>query len=131
MLRLEFNKSLISVNKLLRSHWSVRHRLKEEWRDLIGKYLLLLGDKAKEYLVCEPSKRKVRITVYKKGKLFDIDNLYAACKVIIDAMKCKTDKLGMKSYGLIYDDNGTYLDLKVEQIRSSENKVIIEIMKVK
>jgi hypothetical protein len=129
MLRLEFNKSLVSVNKLLRSHWGVRHRLKEEWRELIGKQLLLSGNKAKEYLICEPSKRRVKITVYKKGKLFDVDNLYAACKVIIDAMKCKTDECGMKSYGLIYDDSETYLNLEIEQIKSKENRIIIEIAK--
>jgi hypothetical protein len=127
MLRLEFNKPLISVNKLLRSHWSVRHRLKEEWRELIGNAILLQGNKAKEYLICEPSKRRVRIVVYKKGTLFDVDNLYAACKVIIDAMKCKTNEFGMKSYGLIYDDSAQYLDLKIEQVKAKENKIIIEI----
>lgn len=54
------------------------------------------------------------------ARQYDRDNAFGACKVIVDAAKAA---------GLIYDDRPAYLDLDVQQVKSTrkEKRTVIEM----
>lgn len=54
------------------------------------------------------------------ARQYDRDNAFGACKVIVDAAK---------NAGLIYDDRSEFLDLDVQQVKSTRKgkKTVIEM----
>ncbi|MGC2695249.1 MAG: hypothetical protein WA738_05600 [Candidatus Angelobacter sp.] len=102
-----------SLNEVLRYHWTQKSKLKDCWQLHILCALGLNGH-------LKPIvKMRCKITLY-HSRLFDKDNAYGACKVVVDALK---------SYRLIWDDTPEYLDLTVEQAKSSrkEARTVIEL----
>jgi hypothetical protein len=111
---------LVSPNKLFRMHFGQRSRLKRSIETMLVGY----GDPI--FLLKGP----VDLTIirrygYRKRE-FDEDNLYGACKPLIDAMKVrKKNKDG--GLGIIKDDSPKHLNLMVTQEKSSEKESSIVI----
>ena len=107
---LEIVKRIQSGNKIIRNHWAVNRKDKQEYCLLVRNQMRLRKVKkarAKKYILMIISYRK---------KLLDKDNLYTGCKQLIDA--CVEE-------GLIFDDSPEYVDLKVEQYKSKEDHTMV------
>ena len=108
---LEVMKKIQSGNQIIRNHWAVNRRNKQEWAILIRNQMKLRkirkADKEEKYTLLIISYRK---------KLLDKDNLYTGCKSLLDA--CVME-------GLIYDDAPDYVDLKVQQFKAKENHTMV------
>ena len=98
-----------SRNVLDRLHWAAKGRLKQEYALLIRNQMRLGGYAE----IKEPKKLNLEIVSYRK-RLLDYDNLVGGCKQLIDAM---IDE------GYIWDDSPKYLDLKVKQVKNSEESL--------
>jgi Holliday junction resolvase RusA-like endonuclease len=101
-----------SLNKVLRMHWSAKRDLRDNWTLLVRSQL----DGA--YL--KPMvKMRVTITLW-HSRIYDKDNAFGACKVVVDALKHNK---------LIFDDSQEYLELHVEQVKCphKERKTVIDL----
>lgn len=100
-----FEGLLPRANVLLRSHWSLRRKLKA---DLVGGLTLLRNDLTSEgkFRCAEKNERRNVYVTLKKHRLSDPDNAVSQCKSLIDAMIAT---------GLIYDDGPRFLHLEVKQ----------------
>ena len=70
---------------------------------------------------CPEKAEKVRRYVFinqKRSQFLDMDNLYASCKVVLDAAR---------KLNLIYDDSPKWIDLHVGQEMSQEHCTIVTI----
>jgi len=98
-------------------HWAERRRLKavfitEIWANLVGGVDFPIKR--------EQIKKKLIITLYRRGRRYDQDNAYGACKPIIDSLR---------DLGLIWNDSKRWLDLDVRQELDHENpRTEIEIL---
>lgn len=89
-----------SANKILRQHWAVRRRSKQEFALFIRNQMNL-----KKIKRAECKKYKIKIISYRARKL-DYDNLVLGCKGLLDAMIDEN---------LIWDDSPDYVDVTYEQ----------------
>ena len=108
---LEIHKKIESGNKIIRNHWAVNRKNKQEYSILVRNQMRLR--KVKKAI--EGEKYVIMIISYRK-RLLDKDNLYTGCKSLLDA--CVME-------GLIYDDNPDCIDLKVQQFKSKEEHTMI------
>jgi len=101
-----------SLNKTQRMHWARRRKMNMAW-------MLLVRSQMPEFVLHPFVKVRCRITLA-HSRAFDTDNLYGACKPLIDALR---------HWKLIFDDTPEYLDLKVEQVKSTRkgSHTIIEL----
>ncbi len=99
-----------SRNVLDREHWAVKRRNKQE-------YALLIRNQMRLNKIPKAKNQKYTISILslRKRKL-DFDNLVGGCKHLIDAL-IEED--------FIFDDSPKYLDIKFEQVVSSEYETII------
>jgi len=111
---------LLSPNRLYRMHFAQRSRYKKS----IEAMLIAYGDNIMP--IQSPCKVKiVRQYGYRKREM-DEDNLYGACKSLIDALKVrKKNKDG--GLGIIEDDSPKHIELSVSQEKSSDKKTYIDI----
>ena len=109
---LEVNKKIQSGNQIIRNHWAVNRRNKQEWAILVRNQMRLRKIKKAK----EKEKFTVSILCYKKGRLYDQDNVWGGVKQLLDAMV---------SEDFIYDDAPQYLDLKVKQIKAKESHTMV------
>tara|TARA_R100001443_G_scaffold106470_1_gene115881 strand:- start:2993 stop:3355 length:363 start_codon:yes stop_codon:yes gene_type:complete len=108
---LEVKKKIPSGNQIIRNHWAVNRRNKQEWALLVRNQMRLRKVKK----ATADDKYTLLIISYRKRKL-DKDNLYTGCKSLIDA--CVEEDL-------IFDDSPDYVDLKVEQYNAKEEHTMI------
>lgn len=106
-----FGKKIQSGNQIIRNHWAVNARNKQEWCVLVRNQMRL----KKVVKAKENDKYTLMIISYRK-RLLDKDNLYTGCKSLLDA--CVIEDL-------IWDDNPDCIDLKVEQYKSTEEHTMI------
>ena len=100
-----------SGNKLLRTHWAIRRRIKQGYlKEML--YTLPKVEKKKE-------KRRIHFISYRKRRLDD-DNLIAGFKDLRDCLI---------RLGFIYDDSPTYLGATYEQQLDSKNPRTVIIIK--
>ena len=106
-----------SHNQLRRKyrHWAVYKKLKAQWMKDI--HYGASNPNNRLAIAKLPEKRYVRILIQHK-RLFDVDNAYASCKPILDAMV---------ELGYLKDDSPDFLDLRVEQekINAKQTKITI------
>ena len=108
---LEIHKKIESGNKIIRNHWAVNRRNKQEYCLLVRNQMRLRKiEKAKK-----GQKYVLMIISYRK-RLLDLDNLFTVCKSLLDA--CVIE-------GLVYDDNPDCIDLKVQQFKAKEEHTMI------
>jgi Holliday junction resolvase RusA-like endonuclease len=93
-------------------HWAKRARYNEAWAWRIRAAMgwPAVFDQA-------PDKARVTITQYRR-KLLDVDNLYSACKPILD---------GLEDWRLIEDDSPDHIELTVRQEKAKDTHTEIEI----
>jgi Holliday junction resolvase RusA-like endonuclease len=114
MINLTIPGRLPSLNETMRMHWAKRAKLK----DGMAWILATSGQPRPDY----GRKYHAVITVYQKTRRFDKDNLYGACKPVIDALK---------ESGYIYRDSPDWLDLDIRQELDHGNpRVEIELEKL-
>lgn len=106
MIRLTLSSVPPSLNKYLRMHWAVKRQLRTNYQ-----WELTTAFMATKDAIPEGVKIHVIITIY-HPRLFDPDNLYGACKPLIDAMR---------DCHFIKQDSPKWLRLKVEQVREKDN----------
>lgn len=101
-----------SLNKTLRMHWSARQRLKNAW-------LYWVKANIPEVHLKPVVKMKATVTFH-HSRLYDKDNAYGACKVLVDAMR---------HCGFIVNDTAEWLELSVEQEKCPHKKrhTVIEL----
>lgn len=101
-------------NQRDRAHWAKRRKELEDWTYMIP---IAAPDNMQRK---EDGPRLVEIVFCKtRGPLSDTDNLYARCKVILDAMQRR---------GWLYDDSPRYCTLEVrEDNRHTEAQTIIAV----
>ena len=108
---LEVKKKIPSGNQIIRNHWAVNRRNKQEWALLVRNQMRL----RKVEKATADDKYTLMIISYRKRKL-DKDNLYTGIKSLLDS--CVEEKL-------IWDDSPDYVDLKVEQYKAKEEHTMI------
>lgn len=102
-------------------HWAVKAKEKQKWGDI----LLCMGVPERQRLFeAAKSKRRARMVItLHNARQYDRDNAFGACKVIVDAAKAA---------GLIYDDRPAYLDLEVQQEKSTRKAkrtvIVLEVL---
>jgi len=108
------SKKLESANKYNNWHWATRKKDKDAWQWFLKSNNICNGFRAH----VQNNKAKVRLTIISERKrLCDTDNLYGGnLKGLLDALKREQ---------FIYDDSPEYLELKVEQIISKEEKTLL------
>ena len=104
--------SMISLNKVLKWHWSKRLRTRKEYQFMIrGQINKIKCRKATKDDMC-----KLVITSSVKRK-YDYDNLVGGCKMLLDALKRE---------GFIYDDSPDYVNVEYHQIGTKKEFCIIK-----
>jgi Holliday junction resolvase RusA-like endonuclease len=98
-----------SLNLLLRRHWMKRRAISKRWQ------WTMLASRPQPYSA--PALARVTITRFSRGTL-DVDNLYGAAKIVVDALKVA---------GLIVDDAPKVLELICRQERASHAATHITI----
>ena len=120
--QVEIPYEIVSHNRLLRMHYRTRMREFDKARDLIWAY----GRPLAEF----DGKVNLQITRLwgHRQRAMDLDNLYASCKLLIDALKKPKGRF-KKGLSVILDDDPSHVVLKVNQEKSAdgEKKVRIEI----
>ena len=111
---------LISPNRLYRMHFAQRGRYKRQLESMLFAY----GDKIEEI----ESPVEVKITRYYgyRKRQMDEDNLYGACKALIDAIRVR-NKGKSGGLGIIKDDSPKHMKLDVQQKKSPEKESFVEI----
>jgi hypothetical protein len=88
-----------SLNKVLRMHWAKRSKLATDWA---WKARIAFHGQHEVPIVV---KQNVKVTLH-HPRLYDKDNAYGACKVLVDCLR---------GLGIIVDDTSRWLDLDVQQ----------------
>jgi hypothetical protein len=126
MIRFTIPRRLLSANQLLRMHWAKRRKEQRTWDVEVLAALLALpggvGTTRPIRVVDEEGKllrvrRDVKITRH-GARLMDYDNLHGSVKMLVDALK---------HHGLIVDDSPQWCSLTVDQRKSKQYKVEVEI----
>jgi Holliday junction resolvase RusA-like endonuclease len=100
--------------------WRERLKLKNE---LLKEIWAETFDKVNHKEITKPRRYQLNIMVYQPTRRFDKDNLYASCKLIIDALR---------KLSLIYNDSPKWLDLDIQQDLDHDNpRVEIDITELK
>ena len=96
--------------------WHFRKQMK--WRDSLTSYVVAIGSPLPRF--SGPVKVNIIRKIGYRKREFDTDNLYAACKTLLDVMKAPR---GRSRYGLsvFQDDNPKMCSLTVTQ-EKSQNK---------
>jgi len=115
-MKFTIRKKIESNNKLLRMHWAVRTREKEDWMNEVM-VAMPVGSRGQH----REEKKDVEIVSHRSRRL-DKDNLYGGAKQLIDALTY---------FGLIKDDSPKYCNLTVSQELSNNEKTVITIRKAK
>ena len=112
-----------SLNEYMRWHY----RRQGKWRDMVEQYIYVLGSPLPEFTTAV-SVNITREYGYRK-RPYDTDNLYAAAKPILDALKCPR---GRSRHGLsvIREDNPKWCKLTVTQRKSFDKatRIVIEVI---
>lgn len=108
ILRLDF--PILSLNKMLRWHWSTRDRHLEQWEWVIRAALKGPPKRAE-------GKRLVKIFSYRKN-ILDHDNFVGGAKPVLDALR---------NLGLIKNDDPAHVDVSYHQIPVRGDKARTEI----
>ena len=112
-----------SLNAYMRWHF----RKQKAWRERIEQYIFVLGSPLPKY-TCPVAVTITRHYGYRK-RPYDTDNLYAAAKPILDALKSPR---GRSRHGLsvILEDNPEYCKLTVRQTKSADKstKIVVEVL---
>jgi hypothetical protein len=112
-----------SLNAYMRWHF----RKQKSWRERIEQYIFVLGSPLPKY-ECPVSVTITRFYGHRK-RAYDTDNLYAAAKPILDALKSPR---GRSRHGLsvILEDNPEYCHLKVQQEKSKDKstRIVVEVI---
>lgn len=112
-----------SLNAYMRWHF----RKQKAWRERIEQYIFVLGSPLPKY-ECPVAVTITRFYGHRK-RAYDTDNLYAAAKPILDALKAPR---GRSRHGLsvILEDNPEYCHLKVRQEKSKDKstRILIEVL---
>ena len=111
---------LISPNRLYRMHFGQRSRYKKQLETMLVAY----GDD----IVLIESPVNVKITRYYgyRKREMDEDNLYGACKALIDAIRVR-NKGKSGGLGIIEDDSPKHVSLDVRQEKSPEKQSLVKI----
>ena len=112
MIKLELPLITPSNNKLLRTHWAVRRKLKVYYMDEIVTAMIDGG-----FTDYAEGKRTCEVTSHRK-RLLDPDNLTGGIKMLLDAL------VELK---LLKDDSPKWCDLKVGQKKARTPKTVIEL----
>lgn len=107
-----------SLNVLLNMNWRAKRKLSKAWA-----WVVVTMPFAERQRLLEAAKEKSRVKMLitlHNARQYDRDNAFGACKVIVDAAK---------NAGLIYDDRSEFLDLDVQQVKSTRKakKTVIEM----
>jgi hypothetical protein len=116
--RIEWSDVPPSLNRVLRMHWAVKRKEADKWFAVL--HCMPIAERQRLVDASKAGKR-VRMTItLHNARQFDKDNSYGAVKVIVDAAK---------QLGYMRDDSPAYLDLDVQQVKSTRNskKTIIEL----
>lgn len=104
-MRIRVPRELVSPNRWGRMHWGQRNRLRQEWEHDI--WALLTIDDRMRLRIAGGTVRRMRVEVTRdvpsgRNLIKDDDNLTAACKPLLDALK---------RLKLIHDDRREFLYL--------------------
>ena len=91
-----------SINRVLRMHWQGK-------RNLLTGWILLIRSAMGPPKKIPQCKMRVVVTIH-NSRMYDVDNAWAAVKVIFDAMKV---------LGLIFDDREQFLEAEVRQVKTT------------
>ena len=120
MINLTIPGRLVPHGKLLRMYWRRRTKIKN---NLLEEIWAETFDKVNHAEITKPRRCRLNIMVYQPTRRFDKDNLYASCKLIIDALR---------RLSLIYNDSPKWLDLNVDQDLDHKNpRIEIEIEEIR
>lgn len=127
--RIRIDHDIPSLNEVLSSHYKRRKtvaKITQEWRDKL--WLLQVEQLGPDWMekiqveVKHPCRRLEIIRRCKKKR--DRDGMWGGTKPVVDALKSEnirfSGKVVGRRAGWFYDDNETYLDLKVNQIVTGE-----------
>ncbi len=95
----------IGLNKLLRMHWAARRKYQQRWN------VLLWAERSKAWWGYRPPPLRARVEIERRSsRVLDEDNLYGACKVVVDALKINE---------LVVDDSPTHMELRCTQTKGA------------
>jgi hypothetical protein len=102
-----------SLNKLLRTHYRERKRMKKgfEWEFLVA------GACESQYRIDGAKKRRIELKAF-RARLLDQDNFIGGLKPFLD---------GLIELELIHDDSPEYLEFRAEQIKAGKVDQRLEI----
>lgn len=105
-----------SLNKVLRMHWAAKRKLKKQWDAHVWENAFL----GKSLELVRPGTKMRCAIVLHHARLYDKDNAYGACKVLVDSLK---------GFRLIFEDSAEWLELTVEQAKCphKQRHTVIEI----
>ena len=103
---------LVSPNKMLRMHWAVRKKWKQTYSDAVWQHTELWI----KHL--DPCHIKIERLFTGRQKAMDPDNLVGSVKFLLD---------GMRSCGVISDDNPECISLEVHQRRTDTKAIRVTI----
>jgi Holliday junction resolvase RusA-like endonuclease len=102
----------VSLNKLLRMHWTTKRRDRDAWKEEIQVAMPYQYPPARK-----GERLRLAICQY-RSRMLDRDNLYGSVKNIVDAL-C--------DMGLIFNDDDKHLDLHVSQVKAKRREQKTEI----
>jgi len=109
----EIPYELVSPNRLMRMHYRTRMREHDRVYNLLWTYGRPLAE-----FKCPVNVHITRLWG-KRQRGMDEDNLYGACKILIDALK-KPKGRSRKGLSVILDDDPSHVSLKVVQQKDDE-----------
>lgn len=115
---------LISPNRLMRMHFATRGRLHTVAVDL----LTIFGDPI-VFFDNQVDIEIIRQYGYRKRQM-DEDNLYGACKIILDALRNPSPRSKKPSLGIIKDDSPNIirtLSVKQEKSPDKTTRVLLKV----
>ncbi len=114
-----------SLNKIKRMHWREQERVDRVAHGHVCIELVADGNRTP----CFVGRVSVRITRRYSGskKAMDEDNLNAAVKPLIDALRRPRGRETKRRLGIIEDDTPALMDLDVKQERADVTETIIEV----
>ena len=108
------NMDLVSPNRMLRMHWATRRKWKEDYSDRVW------CQTSKWPKNLDPCHIKIERLFTGRQKAMDPDNLVGSVKFLLD---------GMRSCGVISDDNPECISLEVHQRRTDTKAIRVTIQR--
>lgn len=109
MIVLEIPRATPSMNATHHKHWRAMYAQKKLWEQEI--WAAHIQSRMEIYEIPE----RAKVTVERYGRMLDVDNFLGGLKSVID---------GLKSNGLIVDDNAEHLELIATQYKGAPHTVI-------